>query len=121
MTRVVFLARLVKEDVTARLRSLPEVDLFVSEDIDEVLRELAGAEVACGGLWFGPAGWARPPDLVRATLTVTAGDTVKMTWSGDLFSNRFTHQIVPASSRGPKRKCTVSSRCEPRSGRTPQP
>jgi tRNA 5-methylaminomethyl-2-thiouridine biosynthesis bifunctional protein len=34
--------------------------------------ELAGAEVACGGLWFGPAGWARPPDLVRAQIAHAA-------------------------------------------------
>jgi tRNA 5-methylaminomethyl-2-thiouridine biosynthesis bifunctional protein len=36
--------------------------------------ELAGAEVACGGLWFGPAGWARPPDLVRAQIAHAAAE-----------------------------------------------
>lgn len=45
MTRVVFLGRLAKEDVTKRLQSISDVDLFVSEDMDEILRELPGAEV----------------------------------------------------------------------------
>ena len=45
MTRVVFLGRLAKEDVTKRLQSIENVDLFVSEDMDEILRELPGAEV----------------------------------------------------------------------------
>ncbi|MGE5128642.1 MAG: bifunctional tRNA (5-methylaminomethyl-2-thiouridine)(34)-methyltransferase MnmD/FAD-dependent 5-carboxymethylaminomethyl-2-thiouridine(34) oxidoreductase MnmC, partial [Sphingomonadaceae bacterium] len=36
--------------------------------------ELAGAEVASGGLWFGPAGWARPPDLVRAQIAHAAAE-----------------------------------------------
>jgi phosphoglycerate dehydrogenase-like enzyme len=45
MTRVVFLGRLAKEDVTKRLQSINDVDLFVSEDMDEILRELPGAEV----------------------------------------------------------------------------
>ena len=41
MTRVVFLGRLAREDVTKRLQSISDVDLFVSEDMDEILRELA--------------------------------------------------------------------------------
>ena len=45
MTRVVFLGRLAREDVTRRLQSIAGVDLFVSEDMDEVLHELPGAEV----------------------------------------------------------------------------
>ena len=45
MTRVVFLGRLAKEDVTKRLLSIADVDLFVSEDMDEILREIPGAEV----------------------------------------------------------------------------
>ena len=45
MTRVVFLGRLAREDVTKRLQSIADVDLFVSEDMDEVLRELPEAEV----------------------------------------------------------------------------
>ncbi|MSQ50549.1 MAG: D-2-hydroxyacid dehydrogenase [Betaproteobacteria bacterium] len=45
MTRVVFLGRLAREDVTKRLQSIADVDLFVSEDMDEILRELPGAEV----------------------------------------------------------------------------
>ena len=45
MTRVVFLARLAKDDVIAGLRAQPDVDLFANENIDEVLRELPGAEV----------------------------------------------------------------------------
>jgi len=36
--------------------------------------ELADAEVACGGLWFGPAGWARPPGLVRAQIAHAAAE-----------------------------------------------
>ena len=36
--------------------------------------DLAGAEVACGGLWFGPAGWARPPVLARAQIAHAAAE-----------------------------------------------
>lgn len=45
MTRVVFLARLAKDDVIACLKAQPNVDLFASEDTEEILRELPGAEV----------------------------------------------------------------------------
>ncbi|MCC6472266.1 MAG: D-2-hydroxyacid dehydrogenase [Burkholderiales bacterium] len=45
VTRVVFLARLAKEDVIKRLSSIPGVELFASEDLDQVLRALAGAQV----------------------------------------------------------------------------
>jgi len=45
MTKVVFLARLAREDVEARLKAMSDVDLFVSEDVSEVARELPGAEV----------------------------------------------------------------------------
>ena len=36
--------------------------------------DLAGAEAACGGLWFGPAGWARPPGLARAQIAHAAAE-----------------------------------------------
>ena len=34
--------------------------------------ELAGVGLAAGGLWFAPAGWARPPSLARAQLAHSA-------------------------------------------------
>ena len=36
--------------------------------------DLAGAKAACGGLWFGPAGWARPPGLARAQIAHAAAE-----------------------------------------------
>jgi len=36
--------------------------------------ELAGVGLAAGGLWFGPAGWARPPSLARAQLAHSAAE-----------------------------------------------
>ena len=43
--RVVFLGRLAKEDVTARLKEVPGIDVFVTEDFAEMLKVLRGAEV----------------------------------------------------------------------------
>jgi phosphoglycerate dehydrogenase-like enzyme len=45
MTKVVFLGRLAKEDVSKAIQAIPGVQLFVSEDLSEVLREMQGAEV----------------------------------------------------------------------------
>jgi len=43
--RVVFFAQLAKDAVIARLKQLPGIDLYASEDIQEMLRALSGAEV----------------------------------------------------------------------------
>ena len=43
--RVVFLARLAKDDVAARLRATPGVDVLVTEDIGEALKGLQGADM----------------------------------------------------------------------------
>jgi phosphoglycerate dehydrogenase-like enzyme len=45
MTRVVFLARLAKDDITKALQGIPGVDLLVTEDTQEMLQGLKGAEV----------------------------------------------------------------------------
>ena len=47
--RVVFLGRLAKEDVTARLKEVPGIDVFVTEDFAEMLKVLRGDYERGGG------------------------------------------------------------------------